>query len=236
MPTSRGVKAMAPNLTIGDPRDPATVVGPLIREQQRQRVEGYVQSALDEGATLVVGGKRPPHLNKGFFYEPTAFINCRNDMRICQEEVFGPVLTVQTYQSQEEAVRIANDSDFGLAGMVMTHNAARGFNVARQIRTGTVIVQCCGGALGRPRSQSGQRSGARVVCARAWIVQRWRPFRWVQAERARTRAGSLGLRGVHRDQVDLGDVRLKCTRAFELWEVDCRASRCSRARAIALLA
>ena len=154
-----GVKAMAPNLTIGDPRDPATVVGPLIREQQRQRVEGYVQSALDEGATLVVGGKRPPHLSKGFFYEPTAFINCRNDMRICQEEVFGPVLTVQTYQSQEEAIRIANDSDFGLAGVVMTRNAARGFNVARQIRTGTVIVQCCGGGPADPGPNPGNGAG-----------------------------------------------------------------------------
>jgi len=154
-----GVKAMAPNLTIGDPRDPATVVGPLIRDQQRQRVETYVQSALDEGATLVVGGKRPAHLSKGFFYEPTAFINCRNDMRICREEVFGPVMTVLTYRNQEEAICIANDSDFGLAGVVMTRNAARGFNVARQIRTGTVIIQTTCGGPPDPGANPGKGQG-----------------------------------------------------------------------------
>ncbi|OBH64933.1 aldehyde dehydrogenase [Mycobacterium colombiense] len=158
-PYVEGVKAMVPNLTIGDPRDPATVVGPLIREQQRQRVEDYVQSALEEGATLVVGGQRPAHLSRGFFYEPTAFINCRNDMRICREEVFGPVLTVLTYQSQDEAIRIANDSDFGLAGVVMTRNAARGFNVARQIRTGTIIVQCCDGGPADPGPSPGNGAG-----------------------------------------------------------------------------
>lgn len=155
-----GVKAMAPMLIVGDPRDPATVVGPLIREQQRERVESYVKSALDEGATLVVGGKRPAHLQRGFYYEPTAFVNCRNDMRICQEEIFGPVITVITYKTQEEAIRIANDSIFGLAGVVMTSNAARGFNVARQVRTGSVIVQTTGGGgdLG-PNPGNGQGPG-----------------------------------------------------------------------------
>jgi acyl-CoA reductase-like NAD-dependent aldehyde dehydrogenase len=136
-----GLKAMAPMITVGDPRDPTSVVGPLIRAQQRDRVEAYVQSGLEEGARLVVGGKRPAHLDKGFYFEPTAFVDCRTDMRICQEEVFGPVLSVMTYRTEDEAIRIANDSIFGLAGLVMTRNAARGFNVARQVRTGTIMVQ-----------------------------------------------------------------------------------------------
>jgi len=136
-----GVKAIAPMIKIGDPRDPETVLGPLIREQQRERVETLVQSGLDAGATLLVGGKRPAELKRGFYFEPTVFVDCRSDMRICQEEVFGPVLSVMTYRTTEEAIRIANDSIFGLAGVVMTRNTARGFNVARQIRTGTIMVQ-----------------------------------------------------------------------------------------------
>jgi acyl-CoA reductase-like NAD-dependent aldehyde dehydrogenase len=136
-----GLIAMAPTITVGDPRDPATVVGPLIRDQQRQRVESFVESGQQEGARLVVGGKRPQHLARGFYYEPTAFVDCRSDMRLCQEEVFGPVLAVITYRSEDEAIRVANDSIYGLAGLVMTRNAARGFNVARQIRTGTIMVQ-----------------------------------------------------------------------------------------------
>jgi acyl-CoA reductase-like NAD-dependent aldehyde dehydrogenase len=98
-------------------------------------------AGVQEGARLVVGGKRPEHLQRGFYYEPTAFVDCRNDMRLCQDEVFGPVLAVMTYRSEDEAIRIANDSIYGLAGLVMTRNAARGFNVARQIRTGTIMVQ-----------------------------------------------------------------------------------------------
>ncbi len=136
-----GLKAMAPMITVGDPRDPATVVGPLIRDQQRQKVETFVQSGLQEGAQLVVGGKRPEHLERGFYYEPTALVDCRSEMRLCQEEVFGPVLAVMTYRSEDEAIHIANDSIYGLAGLVVTRNAARGFNVARQVRTGAIMVQ-----------------------------------------------------------------------------------------------
>ena len=104
-----------------------------------------MQSGIDEGAELVFGGKRPEHLAKGFFYEPTLFINARNDMRIAQEEIFGPVLTVITYKTEDEAIRIANDSIYGLGGGVVTANTARGFNVARQIRAGNVAVQTVGG-------------------------------------------------------------------------------------------
>jgi acyl-CoA reductase-like NAD-dependent aldehyde dehydrogenase len=131
-------------LKVGDPRESDTMIGPLIREQQRQRVEDYVQCGLDEGAELAFGGRRPEHLGKGFFYEPTMFISARNDMRIAQEEIFGPVLTVITYRTEEEAIRIANDSIYGLGGEVVTGNTARGFNVARQIRAGNVAVQTVG--------------------------------------------------------------------------------------------
>jgi acyl-CoA reductase-like NAD-dependent aldehyde dehydrogenase len=115
-------------------------VGPLIREQQRARVDGLVKSGIEDGATLVVGGKRPEGFDKGFYYEPTLFINCDNNMRICQEEIFGPVLSVITYRDEQEAIRIANDSVYGLAGAVTTANTGRGFNVARQIRTGSISV------------------------------------------------------------------------------------------------
>src|SRR5690606_17368604 len=109
-----GVEAARPGITIGDPRDPATVLGPLIREQQRERVEGYVQSGLEQGAELLCGGKRPDHLATGFFYEPTVLIGS-NDLRIAQEEIFGPVLTVVPYSGDDDdAVRIANDSTYGL--------------------------------------------------------------------------------------------------------------------------
>jgi len=134
-------------LKVGDPRETDTMIGPLIREQQRVRVEEYVQSGIDEGAELVFGGRRPGHLTKGFFYEPTLFINARNDMRIAREEIFGPVLTVLTYRTEEEAIRIANDSIYGLGGGVVTANTARGFNVARQIRAGNVAVQTVGPAV-----------------------------------------------------------------------------------------
>jgi acyl-CoA reductase-like NAD-dependent aldehyde dehydrogenase len=111
-----GAKYSLSFLKVGDPRESDTLIGPLIREQQRQRVEAYVASGIDEGAELVFGGKRPAHLTKGFFYEPTLFINARNDMRIAKEEIFGPVLTVITYTGEDEAIRIANDSIYGLVG------------------------------------------------------------------------------------------------------------------------
>jgi aldehyde dehydrogenase (NAD+) len=138
-----GAKNSLSYLKIGDPRESDTLIGPLIREQQRQRVEGYVQAGLDEGAELVFGGRRPDHLTKGFFYEPTLFV-ARNDMRIAQEEIFGPVLAVITYRTEADAIRIANDSPYGLGGGVVTGNTARGFNVARQIRAGNVAVQTVG--------------------------------------------------------------------------------------------
>ena len=143
-------------LKVGDPREAGTLIGPLIREQQRLRVESYVQSGIEEGAELVFGGKRPESPAKGYFYEPTLFINVRNDMRIAQEEIFGPVLTVITYKTEEEAIAIANDSIYGLGGGVVAANTARGFNVARQIRAGNVMVQ----TVGQPVSNFERIGGA----------------------------------------------------------------------------
>ncbi|HEX5585743.1 MAG TPA: aldehyde dehydrogenase family protein [Acidimicrobiia bacterium] len=141
-----GVHAALAGVTIGDPVDPSTTLGPLIREQQRAKVEMLVQSGIDEGAEVVCGAKRPDGIDKGFFYEPTVLIGT-NDMRIAQEEIFGPVLTVVPYSGKDaDGVRLANDSIYGLGGGVVAANTARAFNVARQIRAGSMSAQGVGGA------------------------------------------------------------------------------------------
>lgn len=141
-----GLEAARPEVTIGDPRDPATVLGPLIREQQRERVEGYVQSGIEQGAELLCGGKRPEHLDAGFYYEPTVFVGT-NDLRIAQEEIFGPVLTVVPYSGDDDdAVRLANDSIYGLGAGVMAASTSRAFNVARRIRAGHITANGVGAA------------------------------------------------------------------------------------------
>ncbi len=141
-----GLEAVRPTITIGDPRDETTVLGPLIREQQRTRVEGYVASGIEEGAELLCGGKRPAGFDKGFFYEPTAFVS-PNTTRIAQEEIFGPVLTVVPYSGgDDEAVRLANASIYGLGAGVVSASTARAFNVGRRIRAGMVMVQGVGAA------------------------------------------------------------------------------------------
>ncbi|MGH9024880.1 MAG: aldehyde dehydrogenase family protein [Acidimicrobiia bacterium] len=154
-----GVLAAYPNITMGDPRDPNTVLGPLIREKQRERVEGYVRSAHYEGADLLCGGRRPEGIETGFFYEPTVFVGT-NDMRIAQEEIFGPVLTVVPYSGKDQdAVRLANDSIFGLGGGVIADTSTRAFNVARQIRAGHVTAQGVGSTSAPPSAGGGQGPG-----------------------------------------------------------------------------
>jgi len=139
MPAYRdGVKTAAEKIKIGSPLDPSTNLGPLIREQQRARVESYVASGNEQGAELLTGGKRPAGANKGFFYEPTVFVG-NNSMKIAQEEIFGPVLTVIPYSGKDDdAVQIANDSVYGLGGVVDAAGTARAFNVARRIRAGSM--------------------------------------------------------------------------------------------------
>ncbi len=125
---------------VGDPSDPSTGVGPLVAERQRDRVEGYIKAGVDEGARLVTGGHRPANLTTGWYVEPTLFADVDNRMTVAREEIFGPVLSVIPYDGEQEAVRIANDSDYGLSGSVWTADETHGIEIARRMRTGTVAV------------------------------------------------------------------------------------------------
>jgi aldehyde dehydrogenase (NAD+) len=125
-------------LRIGDPYDPGTDMGPLSMARQRDRVESYIAVGRAEGATLAHSGGRPAGLERGFYVEPTLFTDVKPGMRIAQEEIFGPVLSVLTCTSVDEAVEIANDSVFGLYGAVFTHDDALARTVARRIRAGTI--------------------------------------------------------------------------------------------------
>ncbi|GAB5486883.1 MAG: aldehyde dehydrogenase [Parasphingorhabdus sp.] len=125
-------------IIVGNPYDPETKLGPITMKSQLEKIEGYIATGITEGATLAIGGKRPPHLKRGYYFEPTVFANVDNKMTIAQEEIFGPVLCVIPCDGEEDAIRIANDSPFGLAGAVYTNDNAKAFQVARQLRTGTV--------------------------------------------------------------------------------------------------
>src|SRR6185369_5099012 len=124
----------------GDPMDPSTLVGPLVAERQRTRVEGYIAAGTQEGAKLVVGGGRPAGLRRGWYVEPTLFADVRNDMKIAREEIFGPVLVAIPYEDQDDAIRLANASEYGLSGSVWTTDQQRGYEVATKVRTGTYNV------------------------------------------------------------------------------------------------
>jgi aldehyde dehydrogenase (NAD+) len=128
------------NVPYGDPTDPGNIMGPLINVRQRERVLGYIQKGKAEGAKLVVGGGRPAHLDKGYYVEPTLFVDVDPDSTIAQEEIFGPVLCVLKYDGDDDAVRIANNSMYGLSGAVSSASLERAETVARRIRTGTVSV------------------------------------------------------------------------------------------------
>jgi betaine-aldehyde dehydrogenase len=128
-------------MSVGNPLDPAVEVGPLVAERQRDRVEGYIKIGQEEGAKVAVGGGRPANMSKGWFVEPTVFVDVDNSMRIAQEEIFGPVLAVIPYDGgDEQATAIANDSNYGLCGSVWTNDPERGLKVARGVRTGTYML------------------------------------------------------------------------------------------------
>ena len=124
----------------GDPTSDAVLMGPVVSARQRDRVLGYIERGQQEGAKLVVGGGRPSHLEKGWYVEPTLFVDVDNSMAIAQEEVFGPVLCVIPYEDDDDAVRIANESSYGLSGGVFSASEERGTAIARRIRTGSIGV------------------------------------------------------------------------------------------------
>jgi aldehyde dehydrogenase (NAD+) len=133
-------KAAFEQVPYGDPTDPANLMGPVISARQQERVLNYIDIGKNEGARLVTGGGRPAHLPKGYFVEPTLFADVDNTMRVAQEEIFGPVLCVIAYDSEDEAIRIANDSKYGLHSAVIGADLGRARRVASQIRAGRVVI------------------------------------------------------------------------------------------------
>jgi len=140
------ISARVASYSVGDPRDETVRCGPLVSAAQQASVSEYISSGIEEGATLIAGGEgMPDGLDSGFYVKPTAFADVTPDMRIWQEEIFGPVLAITTYDSDEEAIALANDSEYGLSGGVWSSDEDRAMSVARQLRTGQVSIN--GGAF-----------------------------------------------------------------------------------------
>ena len=172
------LKGMYESVAAGDPQDPGTLCGPVISAKQRTRVLGYIQKGIDEGAKLLVGGTdAPAGRDKGFWVKPTLFVDVDNAMTIAQEEIFGPVLVVIPFEDEEDAIRIANDSIYGLAGNVMSGSLERSLAVARRLRAGLHRRQ--------------RRRPLRRRCA----------VRRLQGQRRRPPERPCRIRPVHRDQV-----------------------------------
>lgn len=141
--TAEFAEAMAAamsGMVVGDPFDPATVLGPLAMERQRDRVERYIEIGWQEGAKVAYGGGRPSNLDKGFYIEPTLFTDVHNSMRIAREEIFGPVISLISYDTLDEAIDIANDSPYGLSGSVYTNDQQIAKRVVSEVRTGQIFV------------------------------------------------------------------------------------------------
>lgn len=139
--------AVVGHIKVGDPADPTVMMGPLIREAQRVRVERHVADGVSAGAEVACGGRRPEHLPRGFFYEPTLLTGVSNEMNVAQEEIFGPVGVVIPFDTDDEAVAIANDSRYGLSGAVWSADPGEAFRMAQRIRTGNVSINGGAGAL-----------------------------------------------------------------------------------------
>ncbi len=127
-------------IVVGDPESTDTQMGPLVSAGQRQTVEGYIAQGLEEGATVLEGGARPEGLDGGFYLRPTILDRCTNDMVVAREEIFGPVVSVITFETEDEAIRLANDTPYGLSGSLWTRDGARQLRVARALRTGAIGV------------------------------------------------------------------------------------------------
>ena len=128
------------SLNVGDPLEKTTHLGPLTMQRQLDRVQGYIESGIAEGARLVTGGSRPKHLNRGFYIEPTVFADVDNRMKIAQEEIFGPVVSFISYDDEDDAVRKANDTTYGLHGAVYTADPEHGYRMARRMQSGSITV------------------------------------------------------------------------------------------------
>ena len=137
----RALLQAVPEIRMGNPREPGVIIGPMVTEKQYLRVQGYIRRGIEEGAQILTGGEgHPPGLEAGYFVKPTVFVGVTSDMTIAQEEIFGPVLAVLTYESEAEAIAIANDSTYGLLSYVVTSDAEHGREVADQLETGGVFV------------------------------------------------------------------------------------------------
>ncbi len=144
-------KAAAEGVKPGDPFTEGTTIGPVVSEVQFEKIQNLIQKGIDEGATLVPGGTgRPDGLNVGYFVKPTVFGNVNNDMTIAREEIFGPVLSILPYESEEEAISIANDTPYGLSGYVQSGDVDHAMAVAAQIRSGNIHVNGSGADFGAP--------------------------------------------------------------------------------------
>ena len=144
-------KATAEKVKVGDPFAEGTVLGPVVSETQYNRIQNLIQKGIEEGATLVTGGPgRPEGLNRGYYVKPTVFANVTNDMTIAREEIFGPVLSILPYETEEEAVRLANDTPYGLSGYVQSGNLDRARKVAAHLRTGNVHLNGAGMDMNAP--------------------------------------------------------------------------------------
>ncbi len=139
-----GLAQVARSLPTGDPLDPSTVVGPVISGVQRDRIESMIASGKDDGADVVVDGRRPAHLEKGYFVAPTLLAECNNDMHVVRNEIFGPVVVVVPFDDEDEGIAISNDSPYGLYDYVFSKDTHRAYQIARRLRAGNVGVNTTG--------------------------------------------------------------------------------------------
>ena len=134
-------KEITKSIVLGDPKTPETTLGPLVNKNQFEKVKNYIELGITEGATLVIGGSAyPENIKKGYFVQPTIFANVKNTMSIAREEIFGPVLAIIGYENESDAIDIANDSEYGLAGYISSSNLEKAKSLAKEIRTGMVHI------------------------------------------------------------------------------------------------